>query len=99
MGMGRNDQHDTTGATDHEPSFNGRWNIVGKIIVDVFKEIFPFTFLLTVITKCTSEALVAQNLAALEEGEFLQYLRIWALMVTTSGYAKKDFWDPLPHNQ
>ncbi len=38
LGWDKIDQCAATGAIDHEPSFNGRWNIVGKIHVDVFKK-------------------------------------------------------------
>ncbi len=87
------DQRAATGAMDYEPAFQNNWNLVGKSAFDLFKKLWPYQFFIKVIVEQTSQALVAQNLPALSEGELLRYLGIWLLMATCSGWNQRDFWD------
>ncbi len=52
----------------------------------------PYKFYLDVVVELTSTALVAQKLSPMTEGEFLQYIGMWLLMSTSSGWTRNDFW-------
>ena len=81
------------------PTFHGGWNPIGKSLLQIFLKLFPFKFMVDVIVTSSSQALVDKGVAKLTEGKFLCYIGLWLLIATTSGFAKKDFWDPAPHDE
>ncbi len=88
-----------TRATDQQSRFHGNRNQGGKSLFQILMKLIPYKFIIDVVVKCTSNALIAQNIAPLTEGEFLKYLGLWLLIATCSGFAQKDFWDIHPHDE
>ena len=99
MGYVGVDVRAATRTADQEPGFHGNWKQGGKSLIQTFMKLIPFQFIIDVVIKCTSDALIAQNIAPLTEGEFLRYLGLWLLISTCSGFAHKDFWDIHPHDE
>ncbi len=69
-----------------------------KSLLDVFKKMVPYKFYLDVVVELTSSALVAQKLSPLSEGELLRYIVMGLLMLTCSGWTRKDFWSKKEYN-
>ncbi len=49
-------------------------------------------FFFDTIIQETSNALVAEKLSPLTEGKFLQFIGLWFLMATVSGFSRSDYW-------
>ncbi len=93
------DARAATGVTDQLPGFHGNWNPGGKSLLQIFMKFIPYKFIVDVVVKCISNALISQNKAPLNEGEFLRYLGLWLLIRTCSRFAKKDIWEIHPDDE
>ncbi len=74
-----------------EPSFQGGWKLAKKSLLQVFKKMVPYKFYMDVILEQTSSCLVDEHLPHLTEGEFQQYIGVWLLVSTCSGWSQKIF--------
>ncbi len=82
-----------------EPSFQGGWKLAKKSLLQVFKKMVPYKFYMDVILEQTSSCLVDEHLPHLTEGEFQQYIGVWLLVSTCSGWSQYDFWSTKEYNR
>ncbi len=91
-GYNGTDQKATSVQFDQEPSFQGGWRPAKESLLDIFKKMVPLKIFLDIIVELTSSAHIEQKYSSLCEGEFPQYLRMWILMLTCSGWTRNNFW-------